>query len=1496
MNSSNLRARRPVASASLFRVCLAWLAMTGVSSCVAPAAPGFLGVAQAAPSGALPQWKARDTPKNSLLANASFADENNGWAVGINSLLHTSDGGKTWENQWTQAGSFWLNSVVALSPKTAMATGFAYGKAGAGLVLRTEDGGTTWKTVAVGNPDSQFHSLAFRRDKKIGYLVSTNDGLMKTVDGGQTWKGVSTPQGLSRAFIALRGTLSLPDDKTIYLGANDSVLLHSGDDGATWNSINLPADALSGDRQFIWVRFADARHGWVSPFGKDTWETSDGGQNWQKSVVPGVPFFQNAKNGWAVDRDSVSRTSDGGRTWTDKTALDLPLHVELMSLALTSNRVYALGGSEGNGLSFVADRALPGVVEAPDETPNSHPPIPIEFTLQKPGVVTLVIEGMSGQRVRNLVSQTPFPAGKNVVYWDGLDESGRINESDNGIYDVQGKLVQPGAYRVRGLVHDPLDLRYEFTLYNAAQVPWATGDKSSEWLTNHTPPSAILYLPPGQAPERAVAPSPAGQLLVGSKVAEGGSGLAWIDAVSGRKLNGQMWVGGVWTGASHLARDVGDNPVPGVYAYTGSATAGDDYNGKKSELRLHELLTPDQKRDRAGGWGKDGVWDPNASEGGNDTRMGSGEDRRLLSPNFGFATPLVAEQNGLGGLAVRNGILVASLPTLNQLLFVDARAHKTLGTATLMDPRGVAFDARGRLLALSGTKLLRFEMPDLNAQNEKIALATPQTLVSAGLDDPQALALDGAGQIYVSNRGQLHQVKVFSPAGDLVRAIGKAGVPQAGIYDAQRMNNPYGLTISQTPEGERLWVAEEDFKPKRLSVWKTDGTFERAFYGPTIYGGGGSLDPGDKTRFFHDGIEFKIDWKSGEDAPVNIYYRPTKGDLTLPEHMFGKPPETPIRVGTRLYVTDAYTGSPTQGVDIAGIYAMRDGVAHLVAAAGLANAWDAFKTEAFKPLLPKGADLSKQWYEPGATTFLWSDLNNDGKMEGDEVQFRSGWKWGGVTVLPDLSFDFPDSSRATPLGISATGVPRYDLSKALKRFDWNTAPTTGGGQILDFPDGFSVATAGPIQAFRPASAQTKTAVASTTNAPIWTYPNQWPGLHASHYARLASAPGEILGATRLLGFPFALKSADASDKAPFNVWGINGNMGQGYLMTSDGLFVGTLFKDHRQAKPWPDKAVRNMALNDVSLGGESFFNTISQASDGQVYVQNSNHIVRVDGLNTLRRLPAQTIRVSPAMLAQAQDFFVARDAARQKAKGTGTLTVALRAQAPVVDGKLDEWKADSFVAIDAKTQAAAAISGDTLYLAFKTGYKDLLRNKIESLPLAFKTGGALDLQIAVNAGAPDARQNPVEGDQRLLVTRGDNGKVVAVRYRAVVPGATEPVPFASPSRTVSFDSVDNVSDQVQLAQGTSPIEEFHEGNVFGNKTDKYEGAAYEVAIPLSLLGLKPMDGQSVRADLGILIGNGFQTIQRVYWNNKATGLVSDIPGEAMLSPQLWGKWQFKKDN
>lgn len=1062
------------------------------------------------------------------------------------------------------------------------------------------------------------------------------------------------------------------------------------------------------------------------------------------------------------------------------------------------------------------------VLPAPPAAAGGHPPIPIRFTLKEPGFVTLVIEDATGKRVRNLVSETPFPAGRNVAWWDGMDDLGRDVEAPrHGIYWIPGRFVAPGAYRVRGLYRKALHLRYEMSVYNSGKPVWETADGTGCWLTNHTPPSAALYVPAEQGP--------AGKPLVylGSYVAEGGHGLAWVD-LDGRKQGGRGWVGGAWTGAPYLARDVGTQPDPDTYVYVGSAWEG--------ELRLTAL-----------------------------TKKG---DRQVVK--FTFPSK---EESALAGIAVRDGLMACSLPKQKELLFVDCKAGKVLGTTPLEEPQGVAFAPDGRLLAISGKSVVVFLPP------AGFPPTAPKPVVSEGLEEPQGIALDAQGNILVSDWGQCHQVKVFSPEGKLLRAIGRPGVPKAGPYDPLHMNHPNGLTVD---ERGRLWVAETDFQPKRVSVWAPDGKLVKAFYGPGQYGGGGTLDPLDKTRFYYNGMEFHLDWKAGTDKLVSVFYRPGPGELRTPEgHYCDGMPETPIYANGRQYMTNAYDSNPTNGAGIAMLWVMQGGIARPVAALGRANDWDLLKGDAFKPLWPEGVDLKGDYWRNQAI-FAWSDLNGDAQVQPDEVAFLKA-TGGGVTVMPDLSFvESRVDDRAVrfpPLRFTAQGVPVYALAAGQTLVAGAQGPTSSGGdQALWHPDGWSIFTVAP-KPFAPQSLG-----GAFKGKALWSYPSLWPGLHASHESPPPDRPGEIIGTTRLLGGFVRPKGSDAGP-----LWCVNGNQGNMYLFTADGLFVAQLFQDVRQGTLWAmPVAQRGMLLDTLTLHDENFWPSITQTADGTIYLVDGarTSLVRVEGLETLRRLPASSIKLTAADLEAARAYQLRVEAERQKEQGGGILTVPIRTAAPTVDGKLDDWAGAQWATIDKRgvaayfnsnsqpynVTAAVAVAGDRLYAAFRTGDKDLLRNSGATANAPFKDGGALDLMIGADPQADPNRRAPAAGDERLLVTVV-KGKTLALLYRAVVPGTREPVKFSSPWRTITIDRVEDISQQVQLA---------------GSEGD------YELSVPLALLGLKPAAGVSIKGDIGILRGNGFQTSQRVYWSNKATGIVADVPSEAELTPQLWGVWQFSE--
>ena len=121
-------------------------------------------------------------------------------------------------------------------------------------------------------------------------------------------------------------------------------------------------------------------------------------------------------------------------------------------------------------------------------------PIPIAFTLAKPGVVTLVIDDAQGNRVRNLISETPFEAGKHVVEWDGCDDHESKQVAEQPVFTFSGNPVGPGRYTVRGIVRDPVNLRYEMPLYTAGNPPWDTPDGRGGWLQDYDSPTAVVGL------------------------------------------------------------------------------------------------------------------------------------------------------------------------------------------------------------------------------------------------------------------------------------------------------------------------------------------------------------------------------------------------------------------------------------------------------------------------------------------------------------------------------------------------------------------------------------------------------------------------------------------------------------------------------------------------------------------------------------------------------------------------------------------------------------------------------------------------------------------------------------------------------------------------------------------------------------------------------------------------------------------------------------------
>lgn len=1066
----------------------------------------------------------------------------------------------------------------------------------------------------------------------------------------------------------------------------------------------------------------------------------------------------------AVDAGIGTQTSQGKKVFT----------TEVMAL-------YSLG----------ANPITASIVTQPCVLPA---PIAIPFTLEKAGYVTLVIEDLQGKRVRNLVAETYFSAGDQVAYWDGLDESGRNQEGLDGEYRVLGALVASGNYRARGLVRDQLDLRYEFTVGSAGAPPWRTADSAGGWLSDHRPPSDIVFLPSRS------------QMMVVSEVAEAGQHGLFLD-LNGIKKSHVGPIEEAFYNASHVVVDGGPQAAPNVLVYSAVLS--------RSRLYIHQLATNQVYT-------------------------------RLVARNH-------SPSNFIGGLAAWNKILYLSIPASNVIHAIDAANGSFLAAMSVPQPRGMAFDAQGKLVVISGDSLLRFTV-----STNPFSLNAQETIVAGGLLDPQRVMVNSAAQqFFVSEWADSNQIKVFDESGAIIRTIGVPGPIGVGLYNRLHMNRPNGMALA--PDG-RLWVAEYDMAPKRISIWNTDGTLFNAFYGPPKYGGGGRLDSKDKTRFYYAdrdpddpipfsvGMEWSLNWETGASELKSVYsrYGTNVSDQFIPAF----PPETAVYLNGRQYMINTFNAADVSGSSRpVGIWEMVGNEAKLIAAFGNNGGWPILAQAPFTNALPTKPN------PVGAYHFIWSDLNGDRQAEPEEVSYILNPSFDSFQIATNLNLTTGTGYSIPLAGFSPSGAPIYNLQA---RTNVKDNASVVSPELIEGDEGWFVATGGPIRGFR--EGQVK-----------WTYPSQWPSLHSSQRAPSSTVPrppGLMIGTTRVLGAPFR-PAGEAG-----MVWAINGNLGDIYLMTMDGLFVSTLFHDIREAPTWSMSVLaRDALINDLTLNDEHFWPSITQTADGNVYLvvgKNHSGVVKLSGLESVKRIPAVDFSVTPEQLAACVAY--QQELELCKTPVSDRMLVLLSSTAPIVDGNLSDWASTNFVQIDGKATGSVMIANGKLFAAWNTESANLATNTGLQPDALFKTGGALDLMIGSDASASPTRPAAVLGDMRLLVTKV-GAATRALLYKAVSakPNAN-PVTFTSPVRVVTIQDIEDVTAQVQMAG---------------------VGGRYEISIPLEALGFEPANNTTIKADIGVLRGFGGATIQRSYWHNKATVIVSDTPTEAELTPRLWGRWEFR---
>jgi len=795
---------------------------------------------------------------------------------------------------------------------------------------------------------------------------------------------------------------------------------------------------------------------------------------------------------------------------------------------------------------------------------------------------------------------------------------------------------------------------------------------------------------------------------------------------------------------------------------------------------------------------------------------------------------------GVAALRYLGGEVPVDSLTFSRMEVYNADNGKLLREFSAPALGKVTVDANGILYAVANNQIARLEKDD------------SWTPLTDDLITPQGITTDKAGNIYVFDGNfDRKQVRVYDPSGKFLRTIGKAGGYRQGPFDSEYLT-PAGRSVDTDmamDSNGKLWITEGKKILKRISRWDQDGTWEADYYGNTEYGGGGVLDITDKRRVFYSSedatLEFGLDWKTGATKLNAIAWM---GDSPGGEYV--------IPIEDRKYMVTR----PMFGMQACGFVYLYEGESGLRRVAAVGAVTD------FKPL------KAPEFYEKIANRplmgllFMWSDLNGDGNPQPNEVTFIEGkanHQRGQVSWFDE------------ELGIQSTGV-RFEV----ERFLPDGVPVY---RVVDTPK-FNLFTRRMTPELSLTFNQQDkwkspfyNSMVDAQGNKLWAWETEGKGVHA-YYKAGPLTPRQVVAEFDVIG-----TSRDNPGELG-DIFVTNSNVGKLHIWTYDGILAGSLFKDvrnrERESPPAVKPKIGEIEMNNTSMGQEHFSGWFGRSrEDGKYYVVAGHNYIGVSevlGLDQARRVTG-TVNVTP------EDIRMTREQEALEASREAYADAKVY-QCPIgddktVDGYLSDWQ-EEFIHPENYPDAEFAmhVGPENLYLAYRAPFGmmgPLLNQGGSGWQRYFKTGGAVDIMLGTDPDAKSDRLGPVKGDLRLLITRTPKGPT-AVMYQPTVehPDPSEAWQAKTMVFTTDFDRVVELKD----------------ANIKYRKSEDKVTWSLEVSVPLASLGLYPEKRQRLKFDFGFLKTNqaGNEVMQRIYWSNKATSILSDVAAEASLEPAQWG--------
>jgi photosystem II stability/assembly factor-like uncharacterized protein len=248
-------------------------------------------------------WLPYPLDTNDDINEIYFRNEDNGYLVAGRKMYMTRDAGRSWQEiKIYRSGDFGAGRPEFLSirfsdKKHGYVVGSVLRHSGNddlvvdSLVMRTDDGGETWRRISVPSKSELFH-LDFDGNSK-GWIVGDNGTILASTDEGRTWTRQKSPTSVPLYNVDFR------DSKEGYIVGKAGTILRTENGGEYWSTVPSPVS-----ESIMRIDFADDKNGWAVGYGGTILRSGDKGKTWIAQASPTrerlYGLYMDKKYGWAV--------------------------------------------------------------------------------------------------------------------------------------------------------------------------------------------------------------------------------------------------------------------------------------------------------------------------------------------------------------------------------------------------------------------------------------------------------------------------------------------------------------------------------------------------------------------------------------------------------------------------------------------------------------------------------------------------------------------------------------------------------------------------------------------------------------------------------------------------------------------------------------------------------------------------------------------------------------------------------------------------------------------------------------------------------------------------------------------------------------------------------------------------------------------------------------------------------------------------------------------